>query len=81
MWVGPLWMPSVSGHLAHEYKTNVASDNMRDAKAIHENGVKRINSLKQAGDVVPHSAAEFFTRQGRMTSVSQKVGDILHIEV
>lgn len=81
MWVGPLWMPSVFWHVAQQYKTNVASDNMRDAKIIHENGVKRIDSMKQAGDVVPGTAAEYFTKQWRMVSVAQKVGDILNIEV
>lgn len=76
-----LWIPSMSEKLAYDYKTTVAASNMDDAKVVHQKAVQRVESMKLAGDVVPYTAAENYTKQWHMTTVSAKVWQILDISV
>lgn len=81
MWVWPLWVPSVSGQLAYDFKTTVAPTNMWDAKIAHNKGIERVESMKPAWDIVPHSVWETYTKQWGMPSFNEQIWKILDITV
>ncbi len=80
MWIGPLWMPSVSGQLAYEFKTTVAPSSISEAQMAKQKSEGRIQALRQPWDVVPESVAEAYTQRGQMPSVKEKIGRIIDIK-